>query len=436
MQTTHAPSAGVSQLRPGQQQSALVVGAGVVGLACALRLRQQGLRTTLVDPLAAPASASCGNAGHIAVEQVEPLASWATLRAAPRRLFAFGGALDVRDLAEFLPWMLRFVRAASAANLRSGRCGLRALLNLALPAWRALLDDIGRPDLLHADGHVALWESARSARSRRRAWMAADIGSARVHELDSADLDAYAGLLSRRPIGGVRFTGTGQVADVAQTLQALRSAFDLAGGHFVCAQARSLRIDDNIARVVLDDGRQLDADVVLVAAGIGSRGLMQSSGQRTPLIAERGYHVQWSEHAWPADRSPVVFEDRSIIVTRFRGGLRVAGFTEFAKPQTRPDPRKWYAIRAHAAQVGLPTSGHGEEWMGARPTLPDYLPAIGRSTAASNLLYAFGHQHLGLTLAPITAELIVALAGGDAPPFPLAPFDLQRFHHGTGVSHA
>ncbi|MFC3549999.1 NAD(P)/FAD-dependent oxidoreductase [Lysobacter cavernae] len=423
----------VGQGNIGQAQSALVIGAGIVGLTSALRLRQSGLRTTLVDPLARLESASFGNAGHIAVEQVEPLASWATIRSAPRRLFAFGGALDVRDPVACAPWMAHFVRAAAPARFRRGCAALRGLLDRALPAWHTLVDDLQRSDLLKADGHVVLWESARTARRRRDAWMATDIGSARLRDLDVAELDAYGDLLRQRPVGGIRFAGTGQVADVTQTLQTLRLAFDAAGGDFVRGQVRAIEIEGRAAVALLDDGRRLTADHVLVAAGVASGELMATFGPRPPLIAERGYHVRWPRHDWPADSPPVVFEDRSMIVTRFGDGLRAAGFVEFAAAQTPPDPHKWAALRGHAAALGLPTSGDGREWFGARPTLPDYLPAIGRSPAAPNLLYAFGHQHLGLTLAPVTSEIIAALVGGREPEVALAPFDLQRFHRTTGA---
>ena len=95
--------------------------------------------------------------------------------------------------------------------------------------------------------------------------------------------------------------------------------------------------------------------------------------------------------------------------------------------ETPADPGKWAKLRAHAAALGLPFDLPGKPWMGARPTLPDYLPAIGRSTRAPNLLYAFGHQHLGLTLAAATGEAIAALATGVAPAIDLAPFDPARF---------
>ena len=410
-----------------QPQSAVVIGAGVVGLACALRLQQGGLATTLVDAHATTRGASWGNAGHIAIEQVEPLASWATLRSAPRRLFALGGAMDVRDPMWVAPWAARMVRASSAARFQAGCAALRDLLQRALPAWRALADDLGRRDLLRADGHLVVWETPRSAQRRRHAWLRADVGEAYVHDLHAEELDELATHLRARPAGGVFFEGTGQVADPALALQAMRDAFRERGGHLQQAPVRALAIDAGRAHAVLADGTHLDADTVLVAAGVGSRDLMASIGVHAPLVAERGYHLQWEAHEWPARMPPLVFEDRSLIVTRFRSGLRAASFVEFAHPDTPPDPRKWQALARHARELGLPVTGEGHPWMGARPTLPDYLPAIGRSDAADNLLYAFGHQHLGLTLAPLTASLVAALATGQTPPASLRAFDLSRF---------
>jgi D-amino-acid dehydrogenase len=118
-----------------------------------------------------------------------------------------------------------------------------------------------------------------------------------------------------------------------------------------------------------------------------------------------------------------------MIVTRFAQSLRACSFVEFADVNSPPDPRKWERLRKHVNELGLPFGEAPSRWMGARPTLPDYLPAIGRSRRASNLLYAFGHQHLGLTLGPVTAEIIAALALNAAPPISVAPFDIERFSH-------
>ncbi len=116
-----------------------------------------------------------------------------------------------------------------------------------------------------------------------------------------------------------------------------------------------------------------------------------------------------------------------MIVTRYADRVQAASFVELGHPDAPPDPRKWQRLEAHVAALGLPIAGPFTRWMGARPTLPDYLPAIGRSRRAANLLYAFGHQHLGLTLAPVTAELVAALVDGRTPGVDMTPFDLERF---------
>ena len=116
-----------------------------------------------------------------------------------------------------------------------------------------------------------------------------------------------------------------------------------------------------------------------------------------------------------------------MIVTRFDSGLRAASFVEFGNADSPPDPRKWRRLSAHVQALGLPCDAPATQWMGARPTLPDYLPAIGRSRLARNLLYAFGHQHLGLTLGALTGELIAQLAVDAAPSIDLRPLDIDRF---------
>jgi glycine/D-amino acid oxidase-like deaminating enzyme len=185
------------------------------------------------------------------------------------------------------------------------------------------------------------------------------------------------------------------------------------------------RIEDGAVR--LATGERLAAATILVAAGPGSPALLRPLGHNAPLIAERGYHIQASGAGWPEDMPSLFFADRSMFLTRFRSGLRATGFVEFGRTGSPPDPRKWRRLRQHARELGLPFDGPVTEWMGARPTLPDYLPAIGRSAKAPNLLYAFGHQHLGLTLGAVTGELVGALAAGEMPAVDLTPFDIGRF---------
>lgn len=406
----------------------VVAGGGVVGLSCGVKLACDGHQVTVLEPGASDAGRSTApswnNAGHIATEQVAPLASLATLRSMPKRLFAMGGALDlpVGEWATWLPFAGRLVSAAHPERFRRGSDALRALLGEALPAWQRLTDAIGARDLLREDGHLVAWASTAAAARGRRAWAAADTGRATVHDASAADERMLAALTPTGAAGGaVRFAGTASIRDLTALGEALRAALRAAGGELIAQKAILSRADRRVAVA------GVEADAVLVAAGIGSGALMQSVGHVAPIVAERGYHIRASAADWLDDAPPIVFEDRSTIVTRYRDQVQAASFVEVAAPDAPPDPRKWERLERHVRELGLPMRPPFTRWMGARPTLPDYLPAIGRSRTCDNLFYAFGHQHLGLTLAPVTAELVVAFVAGARPAIDLSPFDLARF---------
>jgi D-amino-acid dehydrogenase len=407
-------------------QRALILGGGVVGLSIATGLQRVGVEVTVIDTAPALGAASWGNAGHIAIEQVEPLASWPVIRAAPRRLFSRGGALGLppSQIKRWLPFALRM---ASAANrVEHGRAALRSLLTNALPAWKSLSEQLGMPGLVRETGHFVVWESAVSAAAGLAAWRSTDIGTARFHECDADEMRQLAGLMKRAPGGAIRFENTAQIADLPKLADSLRTSITARSGRIVNAKARAITHRERSVSVTLDDGSTTEADFTVVAAGVRSRELMEPYCKSVPIIAERGYHLQMTDHRWP-DLPPVVFEDRSMIVTRFESGLRAASFVEFSHLDAPPDERKWQRLRSHFTELGLPCNEPARQWMGARPTLPDYLPAIGRLPHAPNILYAFGHQHLGLTLAAITGDLIAQLATQSPTTVSLAPFDLQRF---------
>jgi D-amino-acid dehydrogenase len=407
-------------------QRAVIIGGGVVGLSIATGLQRVGVEVTVIDAAPAAGAASWGNAGHIATEQVEPLASWPVLRSAPRRLFSRGGALGLppSQIKRWLPFALRMASAAS--RVEQGRTALRSLLANALPAWKSLSEQLGMPTLVRETGHFVVWETPASAAAGLAAWRSVDIGTTRFHECDAGEMQLLAGLTKRAPAGAIRFENTAQIADLPKLADSLRTSIAARNGRVVNANARAVAHRERSVSVTLDDGSSIEADFAVVAGGVRSRELMESYCKSVPLIAERGYHLQMTGHRWP-DLPPVVFEDRSMIVTRFESGLRAASFVEFSSIDAPPDDRKWQRLRSHVTALGLPCDAPARQWIGARPTLPDYLPAIGRLPHAPNILYAFGHQHLGLTLAAVTGDLIAQLATHSPTTVSLAPFDLQRF---------
>lgn len=403
--------------------STLIIGGGLVGLCMAHAALNDGRTVHLIESEADPRGASWGNAGHLAVEQIAPIASLATLRSVPRRLYALGGALALppRSIGAWLPFSLRLMHAAAPQTYRAGKGALACLLENALPAWERLTRAIGAPDLIRRSGHFILWESPASAARGTRAWMEADTGTARIRPATPEEIDHIAHLTGHRPAGAVFCQGSGQVADPGALADALRTALRVRGARIETARVAALATEESARRVaaLLSDGRLIKADAVIVTAGARSGDLLRPLGHRVPIIDERGYHIQApvADTVWPVDTPPLVFEDRSMIATRFSTGLRAASFVEFSRAEAPPDEGKWRRLARHAQAAGLPIATDAARWYGSRPTLPDYRPALGRSDRADNLFYAFGHQHLGLTLAATTADYMTAVLHGDpAPP--------------------
>lgn len=405
------------------RKSLIIVGGGMVGAACALRLQAAGAAVTLIDPGPAERASSFGNAGHIAVEQVEPLSSWSTVLGAPGQLFWVGGPLDFRlsDIPAWLPWTARFLASCRASQFRRGSEALGRLMFPAVEAWRGLLELAGASDLMVEDGHTILWFEKRSARRGQGRWARAETGPARVQALPDQDLEAYRTVLSRRPpVAGMRVHGTARLVSPQGVRDALLAAFLARGGQRLTASVRRV---STTGEVELVDGSRRTADQILVAAGARSGLLMAESNLPVPLIAERGYSIQFAAPEWPAALPTTVVEDQAIVLAPQAEGLRATSYVEFARPDSPPDPRKWDRLIGRVRALGFKVPDDCQRWMGCRPTLPDYVPAIG-ALPGHRLLYAFGHQHLGVTLAAVTAEKIERLAdGAEVEPC----FDLRRF---------
>ena len=409
-----------------EQETTAVIGAGVIGSAIACALAREGRQVLLIDR-AGPgeAGASFGNAGHIATELVEPLPSPALLFGFWRELFAFGGVLDIppRRLRKFLPWAGRFARAAfrRAENTRH----LAPFVRPAVPALIEMLGEIGRPDLIRQHGHYEVWldgDVARRARAQSLAMEKLEVPTlqAPAELVESARKAAHA-----TTAAGLYFPKCAHVLDPLEVVRAFAAAATARGASFLRREVRALGASDSGVQIITDAG-PIAVRSAIVCAGVWSAPLLAPFGLRAPLEAARGYHVQMPG-ATPLVDAPILYSDANIVVTPMAGRVRATSFMEFAGPDAPPDPRKPAWLRARLRELGYACDDAVPSWVGPRPVLPDYLPAMGRVAAVPNLLYAFGHQHIGLTLCAVTARTMADLAAGRTPAVDVSAFDLRRW---------
>lgn len=404
-----------------------IIGAGIIGLATALRLAAAGREVLVVDPNEAGSGASYGNAGAIAPYGCAPIGNPDVLRNLPRLLFNPDSPLAIRPaaVAALLPWLTRFLWQSMPANARRNGRALAPLLKEAIPAWRELAEPSGVCDLFRHDGCLYVYREKMPPRHGdwagrlrgelgiRQEWLT----SAEVAELEPA-LPATA--------GGLFFPDAAHIVDPSALTRRLAAAAQTQGALFQRARvARSQFQDNGHVRLMCPD-LTIDARTVVVAAGAWSRFLARQAGENIPLDTERGYHIEFALSPCPIKR-PISPVDLGFYITPMEGRLRVAGTVELGGLSAPPDPGR-IALLERGARKLFPDLGPVQsQWLGFRPSLPDSLPVIGRSRRQPNLIYAFGHGHLGMTLAGVTSRIVADLISDRGDGRDLSAFQPDRF---------
>ncbi len=403
-----------------------VIGAGVIGLTIALQLVEAGRDVVLVDPGDPGMGASYGNAGTIATYAVSPVGTPEVLRALPSLLFSRTSPLAIRHraLPWLTPWLLRFLRQslprASAHNAQV----IAGLLADAGALWDDLALRVAGAGILQRRGCLYLYETpsafaaAEADMEPRRA-----LGVA----FDLIDPDRLAALepgLPRGMGGAVSFPGATFLDDPGRMMGLIAAAL---GPKAAILRARADRLTRGPDGVVIEGpGLHLHARRVVIAAGAQSRDLALQAGDRVPLDTERGYHVEW-DMATPLLARPACPTARGFYFCPMAGRLRVAGTVELGGLTLPPSPHR-IARLIDGARAFFPDLGEPDRsWMGFRPSLPDSLPVIGPSSGGAEVIHAFGHGHLGVTLAPVTARIVTALVTGQAQPTDITALRPNRF---------
>ena len=388
-----------------------VIGAGVIGLTIALELADAGRDVVLIDPGKPGMGASYGNAGTIAGYAVHPVGTPNVLRSLPSLLFSRTSPLAIRHraLPGLTPWLLRFLRQSLPEASHRNALALAGILADAGDRWDTLSQRVAGAGILQRRGCLYLYETPKAL-----AAAAAEMADRRALgvTVDMIAPDQLAELepgLPARPAGAAFFSDTMFLDDPGRMMQLIADAV-LAKARLVTARAdRLTRGPDGV--VIEGPGLHLHARRVVIAAGAHSRDLARQAGDRIPLDTERGYHVEWDMPA-PLLSRPVCLASRGFYLCPMAGRLRAVGTVELGGLTLPPSPHRIRRL-VDGARTIFPDLGEPDRsWMGFRPSMPDSLPVIGPSRGGADIIHAFGHGHLGVTLAPLTAGIVAALVAG------------------------
>ncbi len=413
-----------------------VIGAGIVGAACAVELARDGHKVTIIEPgdPGGEQAASYGNGAWLSPSSVVPPSMPGLWRKVPGFLADPLGPLAIRwnYLPKLAPWLVRFVRAGSTVpRVEATARALRPLVADAPERHRALAAEAGVGDLIERRGLLYIFPTRADFEREALAWRLRRENGVEWLELDADELRQQEPELDRRYAFGVLVQAGGNCADPGAYVAALVQHAVGQGATLLRAGATGFRIAGKRLKAVLTGDGEVGCDAAVICAGARSRILARGVGDRVPLETERGYHAMIS-HPGTGPRHPVMPSDGKMAVTMTRGGLRIAGQVELAGLDAAPDWRRAEILRDYALRTfpGLPRDLPADRvkvWMGHRPSMADGLPVIGPARDCADVLHAFGHGHVGLAAGPVTGRLVADLLGGLAPVIDPTPYSPRRF---------
>jgi D-amino-acid dehydrogenase len=403
----------------------VVIGAGFIGLSVARALLRDGHNVTVIDRDPAGDKASFGNAGGLGVTEILPAAGPGLIWRIPKWLADPLGPLSLRPayLPRLLPWLARFLRAGNAGEVARTAGALAALLAPVYDDMLSLLEELSLMADLHRVG--ALWvydteagfqrDAPAHAMRRRHGIVVETISAAEARQLEPALAP-----MSARAVVTPQWS---HVSDPKRIVDRLREQLLAQGVAMLPLEATG--VDGRT--IVTAQGDRVAFDTLVVAAGAWSGRIARAVGDAVLIESERGYNATLPTPGVSLSRE-VIFAERQFVATPLTIGLRIGGAAEFAGLDAKPNYRRSDALVTLARRYLPDLVSHGAvRWMGHRPATPDSLPVIGRSPRRRDVVYAFGHGHLGLTLGPTTGRLVADIVIGRAPAVDLSPFSIARF---------
>ena len=404
-----------------------IIGAGIQGISNALFLQKKGFNVTIFDR-DEPGSpvASYGNAGHFSPYASVPINRPDVLTDVPAMLLSSTGPLALKwnYVPKMIPWFLQFIKNCSTKKMMHTAKNMHQILDLALPAYDELFDEIELGGLVEKKGILYIWNDqslkSRDLEIKVRNELGVDqqvVTPKEIHDLEPNIKPIYH--------GGVYYQHGRHARNPKKILLKLFDLFLKKGGKFLKINVKDINFDEE-KPVLISETQRFIFDRLVIACGSFSKKLTDNLDEKIPLDTERGYHVHFKDCDHLLSR-PVIFQNRGFGITPMEQGLRVVGTVEFGGLDNPLSKSRVKNLINNAKYMMGDLPEHEDEWLGFRPTLPDYLPVIGPSKKYKNVYYCFGHHHLGWTLGPISGKIISGMIAEENTNLNLKPYSSLRF---------
>ena len=403
-----------------------IIGAGIQGVCNALFLQKKGFDVTLFDRDEPGNAASYGNAGHFSPYASVPLNRPDILTDVPSLLISSRGPLALKwnYVYKMLPWFMKFIQNCSQKKMMHTAKYMHQILNLSLTAYDELFDEIDLGGLIENRGILYVWNDQNLKSRELEINIRKELGVKQqvLNKKEISDLEP-----NLKPFyhGGVFYDYARHARNPKKILLKLFENFVHKGGKFLKLNINNLDFDETNP-VLRSENKRYKFDKLIIACGAFSKKLTDKLHERIPLDTERGYHIHFKDFDHLISR-PIVYSNRGFGMSPMDQGLRVVGTVEFGGLDNVLTKNRIKNLILNSKEMldGLPE--HKDEWLGFRPTLPDFLPVIGPSKNYENVYYCFGHHHLGWTLGAISGKIIANMISKENTNLNLEPYSSLRF---------
>ncbi len=409
-----------------------IVGSGIQGVCTGLQLIKKGIPVTIFDrhdPLSSEYKpASYGNAGHFSPYAVLQFNRPDVLYDVPKMLFSSYGPLALKwsYVPKMFNWFRYYFKNCNKKSMLHTAKYMHQILSLSNDAYEEIFQEINTSGLVEKKGIIYVWTNKNLKSRQLEIKVRNDLGIEQKLLTQKEVLELEPNL---KPVfdAGVIYESAMHARDPHGILKEIFKLFLKKGGKFIQTNIKSIEQSTFDETILRTENEVFKFEKSVIASGAFSKKLTDQLGENIPLDTERGYHVHFKGKDNLISR-PVIFLDRGFGMTPMRQGLRAVGTVELGGLENPPSKKRIeYVIKC--AKELLPQLGeHEDEWLGFRPTLPDFLPILGPSLKNKNIIYAFGHQHLGWTLGAITGKIISGIVAGEKTNLDLSPYSSKRFN--------